>query len=413
MTKFAQLIKSNAEGEEKSLPRTIEQLHALQGFSSRNDLSGAIRGAYLHVPFCFHKCHYCDFYSIVDRHDRQEAFARRLAAELAAAKPWITQPLETIFIGGGTPTLLRADLWRDVLLPAIHANLPLLHDAEFTVEANPETVTAELAAVLVHGGVNRISIGAQSFNPTHLKTLERWHDPANVARSTSILRDAGIENLNLDLIFAIPGQSLDDWQSDLDAALAVGPTHLSCYGLTYEPNTPMTAKLRAGRFARADEPLEADMFEAAIDRLAAAGFEHYEVSNWAMVGMQCRHNLLYWNNANWWPFGPSASGHVNGVRWKNVPRLGEYLDHGPWPRIVDAEQLDAAARVGEILMLRLRLRKGLDASELNELLRNDVAGRAMAIQRHLDQGLLERADGHVRLTAAGLMLADTVLGDLI
>src|SRR5688572_1780226 len=175
--------------------------------ASRSDGEMLIHGAYLHVPFCFHKCHYCDFYSIVDSQDRQAAFVNRLIDEMQAASPWIRHSLETIFVGGGTPTLLRTDLWQRVL-DAVAQFLPLL--GEFTVEANPETVTDELARVLVAGGVNRVSIGAQSFDARHLKTLERWHDPANVRRSVEILRAAGIDNLNLDLIFAVPGQTVDD-----------------------------------------------------------------------------------------------------------------------------------------------------------------------------------------------------------
>jgi oxygen-independent coproporphyrinogen-3 oxidase len=198
-----------------------------------------ISGLYVHVPFCFHKCHYCDFYSIVDSQDRQAAFVDRLIGELTAASQHFGQPLQTIFVGGGTPTLLRVELWKR-LLAAIHESVQLERDYEWTVEANPETLTSELVDVLIAGGVNRFSIGCQSFNPVHLKTLERWHDPRNVHRSVEILRVAGVSNFNLDLIFGIPGQSLDEWQADLDNALSLAPSHLSCYSLMYEPNTPLT-----------------------------------------------------------------------------------------------------------------------------------------------------------------------------
>ncbi len=370
-------------------------------------------GVYVHIPFCFHKCHYCDFYSIVDPR-RPQAFVRRLIEEVTAISAYVRAPLETIFIGGGTPTLLPVDLLAD-LLGAIADRLPRRPDAEFTVEANPETVTAPLVEVLAEGGVNRVSIGAQSFDPRHLKALERWHEPASVERSVDLVRSAGIDNINLDLIFAIPGQTLGDWLADLDEALRLEPSHLSCYGLMYEPNTPLTARLRAGRIRRVDDELEAAMYEATLDRLAGAGFEHYEISNWARPGRRCRHNLLYWTNRQWWPLGPSAAGHVAGTRWKNVPNLGAYLKHRPWPPIQDVERLDDDGRAGEELMLGLRLIDGIARDRLEALLALGRRGgeRAAAIEGHVDGGRLEERGGRLRLTRTGLLLADSVLADLV
>lgn len=380
-----------------------------------SDAGIAVSSVYMHIPFCFHKCHYCDFYSIVDSRDRQGVFIDRLIAELQAACCLVDlRNVKTIFVGGGTPTLLAAEQWQR-LLDAIADYLAPAADCEFTVEANPETVTAQLAATLVRGGVNRISIGAQSFNQVHLKTLERWHDPANVKRSVELIRNAGIESINLDLIFAIPGQSLDDWLTDLDTALVLEPSHLSCYGLTYEPNTPMTAKMRQGRFEPADQEVEAAMYRAILQRLAEAGFEHYEISAWARPGKRCQHNLRYWTNADWWPLGPSASGHVAGVRWKNIPRLGSYLESSALPPIVDFEQVDVDTRVGEALMLGLRLVEGMSISDVHELLAVGQRGksRADAIAHHTAAGLLEQIDGRLRLTCDGLLLADSVLADLV
>lgn len=386
-----------------------------------------VRGAYLHVPFCFHKCHYCDFYSIVDNQDRQEAFVSRLSREIQAVSRQVLEeqarPLETIFVGGGTPTLLAPALWRD-LLAVVRDCLPLRSDGEFTVEANPETVTPELAQILASGGVNRVSIGAQSFDTRHLKTLERWHDPANVGRSVEVLRAAGVGNINLDLIFAIPGQTVDDWLADLDAALALQPNHISCYGLMYEHNTPLTKRMEAGEIEPVDQDVEAAMYEATIDRLAQRGFEHYEISNWAQAApckgrpSRCRHNLLYWRNANWWAFGPSASGHINGLRWKNVPRLGDYLDdeNDGFPPITDVELVDQATAAGEQFMLGLRLIEGLALTEIERLLA--ISGprqstRRAALERHRQGGLLEVRDDRLCLTHRGLLLANDVLVDLV
>ena len=374
------------------------------------------RGLYVHVPFCVHKCHYCDFYSLVETgpESRRPAFTERLVEEIEAAAPRISSPLKTIFVGGGTPTLLAPDLWAR-LLAAIRTHLSLEPGLEFTVEANPDSLEPALLDVLVRGGVNRLSIGAQSFDPRLLSVLERRHDPANVRRAVRLARAAGITNINLDLIFGIPGQDLDTWLADLEAALSLEPLHLSCYGLMYEPNTPLTARMRSGAIRRVDEDLEALMYETTIDRLHDAGFEHYEISSWARSGRACAHNLLYWRNESWWPLGPGAAGHVNGVRWKNVPRLSDYLGVRPLPPITGVEQLDQDGTVGEILMLGLRLTEGIGETQLRMLLASGSRGpqRAGAIERQVAEGLLERRDGFLRFTRQGLLLADTVLAELL
>lgn len=376
----------------------------------------AIDGLYLHIPFCFHRCHYCDFYSVVDRvgpdeaGTRQDAFCDALCRELHARcteSGAVLRP-DSVFVGGGTPTLLRPELWRRLL--ARMAGLGLLERVrEFTVEANPETVTEKLARTLAAGGVNRVSLGAQSFSPTHLKTLERWHDPASVARAVGRFRDAGIERMNLDLIFAIPGQRLDDFDADLTAALALGVDHLSCYGLTYEPNTKLTTRLRQGQVTACDEALEAAMYEHAMDRLAAEGFEHYEVSAWARPGRRSAHNLHYWRNDAWLGVGPGAASHVQGVRWKNKPHLEQYIAASPTPPVTEVERLDAPGRADERLMMGLRLREGVEAQWLDRA----FAGKAQAVAEFAAMGMLERAGGRVRLTRRGLMVADSVIGSLI
>lgn len=397
----------------------------------------AVRSLYIHVPFCFHKCHYCDFYSIVDTRDRQQSFLSRLESELQAVAPWAAgRPLKTIFVGGGTPSLLRVDLWGRLLARLAELfDLSLMHKlastdpaGEFTVECNPETVAPELMSTLKAGGVTRVSVGAQSFNERHLKTLERWHNPENVGKALGLARDAGITRQSIDLIFGIPGQSLEDWRHDLDTALALGTEHVSCYNLTYEPQTAMTARLKRGEFAPADEDAEVEMFNTTLSTLRAAGIERYEVSNFARPGAECRHNLAYWRQESWLAVGPSASAHVGGHRWKNVPRLDDYLEFSDrgFSAMIDHEPPDPRRALAERIMTGLRLREGIDEARLIA----DASGinprSELALRIARDH--MQRA-GHVTvtmaadeegkdaarwsLTDAGFMLADGLACDLM
>lgn len=371
---------------------------------------------YLHVPFCFHKCGYCDFYSIVDNAHRQEVFIHALNAEfqamLALTELW--QP-STIFIGGGTPTLLEIDRWRELLDHLANAGVTE-KILEFTVEANPETVTPDLIKVLREGGVNRVSIGCQTFNKTHLQTLERWHEPASVVKAVECFRDAGINNINLDLIYAIPGQSVRQVAEDLDQAVALKPDHLSCYSLTFEPNTALTQLRDLGKVMPPDEETDRAMFSLVMERLAAAGFEQYEISNWSRQSndsnYQCLHNLMYWRNANWIGIGPSASSHIDGVRWKNDPHLGRYITANGSPQWIDIEQLPKDRQIGEQFMLGLRLSEGVPSQWIDEVL--DASDpRRLEIELLIEQHLLEKYNDYIRLSLEGKFLANAVIERLL
>ena len=374
----------------------------------------SFRGAYFHVPFCRHKCHYCDFYSFVDTESRELAYVERLEEELQDALEFLTVPIETVFVGGGTPTMLGADLLGR-MLSSIRRILPISSNAEWSVEANPETVNEAVADALAQSGVRRVSLGAQSFNPKLLKALERDHDPASVERAVGLLRRAGIPQVNLDLIFAIPGSTIADWEADLLRALSIGPDHLSAYGLVYEPNTPLTVKLRKGAVTRLPEDEEAEQYEFVVEKLAKSGYERYEISNWSLPGMACRHNILYWENADWWAFGPSAAAHGNGVRWRNIPRLATWLENRPSAPVEEIECLGADANAGESFMLGLRLMKGMPLERVEMLLScgENAPRRRRSIETFTRDGLLEQVDGHLRLSARGFMIADTVLSALI
>jgi oxygen-independent coproporphyrinogen-3 oxidase len=399
-----------------------------------------ITSLYIHTPFCVHKCHYCDFYSFVDTRDQQAAFVERLIGELRELAPH-TGPLRTIFVGGGTPSLLRVGLW-EKLLGAIDDLFDLspvrrpwraehadpwrpVGCAEFTVECNPESATPELMAVLRAGGVNRVSVGAQSFVDRHLRTLERRHDPENVPRAVEHARAAGIPRQSVDLIYAIPGQTLDEWDADLRRALSLGTSHLSCYSLTYEPNTAMAGRLALGEFEPCPEQLEEDMFRHTLSTLRAAGLDRYEVSNFARPGHESRHNIAYWIQEQWLGAGPSASSHVLGAptpaagswRYKNVPRLGDYLASTGRSPVVDLEGPDPLRLVRERIMMGLRLQAGLDISPLWE----DLLAASPRGAERLRRGAGKFADrGHMRmdphrwtLTDDGFLMCDGIAAELM
>jgi len=373
-----------------------------------------LEAVYLHVPFCRHRCHYCDFYTLAGREDAMEAYVDRAVDEMRISSSRFAKPVSTIFFGGGTPTLLPPPLLMK-LMNGVHEHIPLDEDVEWTVEANPETVNEVTAQVLSEHGATRVSLGAQSFDPSLLSNLERRHDPESVARGVSYLQKAGIEHFNIDLIYAIPGQSMKVWEADLREVVLLNVEHVSCYGLVYEQGTPLTRRRDRGLVVPVDEDLEADMHCAARDVLGRKGMAQYEISNWSRPGLECRHNLVYWRNGNWWPIGPGASGHVGGLRWKNVPRLSSYVDSPGFPAISAVEHLDEDGAVGEAFMLGFRLMEGMSCERVESLLERGTQGgrRRSSLERHVANGLLERGKGCIRLSSKGIIQADTVLVDLL
>ena len=377
-----------------------------------------VDGLYVHVPFCFHKCHYCDFYSITHQSDeRMERFVDRMLTEARFWADRYPTPVvpRTIFFGGGTPTLLPLpEMAR--LLSGLSRVFDLSKVDEWTVEANPATVTDEYCRMMREHGVNRLSFGAQSFDRQELAALERHHDPADVARSVAIATAAGFGRLNVDLIYAIPGQSLASWARSLDEAIALGTSHISAYALTYEPNTPMAVKKRLGTVVAAEESLEIDMMRHARSRLASANLQAYEISNYAALGQECRHNLMYWTGGNYVALGPSASAHIGGVRWKNRPHLGEWetaIDAGQLPA-TDVERLSPDTRAGELAMLMLRLSGGIEFTVYTARTGRDARTQYRDIvARFAPVGLLEQTDNAIRLTPAGLSVADSLASELL
>ncbi|GAA4357355.1 radical SAM family heme chaperone HemW [Microbacterium rhizosphaerae] len=371
-------------------------------------------GVYLHVPFCRVRCGYCDFNTYTSdelRGARQDQYADTLLREVALARDVMgdagaLRPASTVFFGGGTPTLLPpGDLAR--MLAGVRAAFGIADGAEVTVEANPDTVTDAVAAELAAAGVTRMSVGMQSSVPHVLAALDRTHDPANVRTAVAAARRAGLQ-VSVDLIYGTPGESLDDWRDSVETAVGLEPDHISAYALIIEDGTKLARQIRRGEVAAPDDDLQADMYELVDTQLHAAGFDWYEVSNWARSpDRRSRHNLAYWRGADWWGFGPGAHSHVAGLRWWNVKHPAAYaqrLAAGESPA-AGRERPDAAARTLESVLLRSRIREGLPVSELQSEGRQAVASL-------IADGLI---DGHaavrgtIVLTLRGRLLADAVV----
>jgi putative oxygen-independent coproporphyrinogen III oxidase len=371
-------------------------------------------GLYVHVPFCTVRCGYCDFntYTAEELGDAPGAsratYAEAVIAEIRQARRHLGDRdvrIDTIFLGGGTPTLLAPpDL--AAVLAAAAGEFGLVDDVEITTEANPDSVTAWGLQALREAGFNRISLGMQSAVPHVLATLDRTHDPLRVPAAVEWARAAGFEEVSLDLIYGTPGESLADWETSLDAALASSPDHMSAYSLIVEEGTAMARRVRRGELSAPDEDDLADKYVAADERLSAAGLEWYEVSNWARRPQsRCRHNILYWQSADWWGVGPGAHSHVGGVRWWNVKHPAAYADRlaaGRSPAH-EREVLDDATRRLERVLLEARLREGLPLDLLD--------GRA-AVDAVVARGLAVVAGDRLVLTRDGRLLADAVVREL-
>ena len=379
-------------------------------------------GLYVHIPFCTTKCGYCDFYSVASEGRDLGRLTAALVQEFAARRGELDIGPTTVFFGGGTPTLLPgAELAS--LLAAVGEVIRREQLKEFTVEANPATLDEQKADSLLSAGVDRVSFGAQSFDPAELAVLERIHDPADIGKGVRIARNAGFGRLNLDLIFGVPGQTLENWRVNLARAIELGPDHLSCYGLTYEPGTALTARRDRGLITPCDEELEAEMYLACIDTLAEAGFEQYEISNFARPGQKCLHNVNTWRNEPYVGIGPSAASYVGGERRRNVPHLENYmrLIEKTGRATVECERLDQRARAGECAMLALRLTAGFSAGEFRKRTGCDALELfGELIERFQGLGLLAPFDPQepgderrIKLTRQGLLMADSVMSEFL
>lgn len=392
----------------------------VEGVSDRN------LGIYVHVPFCRVRCGYCDFNTYTAdelRGAKRTDYAGQAVAEIEFGGAILDRaglpqrPVSTVFFGGGTPTMLPVtDL--AAMLAAIRSTWGLDSGAEVTTEANPDSVDAAYLGSLAEAGFTRVSFGMQSAVPSVLATLERTHDPERVPLVVEWARAAGLD-VSLDLIYGTPGESLDEWQRSLEHAIAQAPDHLSAYSLIVEDGTKLARQIRRGEVSEPDEDLQADMYELADALLSAAGYEWYEVSNWArgsrgpsdFAEHRSRHNLAYWQGQDWWGVGPGAHSHVGGVRWWNVKHPAAYAERilaGVSPA-AGRETLDAETRRVERILLGTRIRDGLTIAELEAPARTAIAGL-------IADGLVDGAAavrGSVELTLRGRLLADAVVRRLL
>jgi oxygen-independent coproporphyrinogen III oxidase len=386
---------------------------------------------YVHIPFCYLKCSYCDFNSYANLEHLVPEFTRALTAEMRLWSPAMARrPVPTVFFGGGTPTLLPLEHMQ-AIMEALRESFELTPNAEITTEANPGTVDVGYLRGLVAAGFNRLSFGVQSFDDGELLALDRIHTADDARQGYASAREAGFPRVNLDLIYGLPGQTLERWQSNVEQALALGPEHLSLYALTVEEGTKLAYDIDHGRVPEPDGDLQADMWDWSRERLAAAGYKHYEISNWARPGEECRHNLVYWQNGDWLGVGPGAHSHLGGVRFADVYSPAQYVHlvdeaaarHLPtaerdliraMPQVSFVDEQTPALQMADTAILALRLNEGLDVAAFEQRFGTTIeAAYGPQLAELTSFGFLERTNGRLRLTDRGRYLANEVFVRLL
>lgn len=348
-------------------------------------------GIYVHIPFCLRKCNYCNFYSTEFTQFRNSKYLNDLNTEIQICNQkynWDKLNFRTLYFGGGTPSLLSirqlADLWA-----AFEKNCSFVSDPEITLEVNPETVDFQKLSEFKRIGINRLNIGIQSFDARELQVLQRIHDEHQAIRCLQAARKAGFQNIGLDLIFAIPGQSLPQWEANLNHAITFQPEHISTYGLTVESGTPLAALAAAGQVKFCEETIEREMYLRTIEILNAAGYEHYEISNFARPGFRSQHNQIYWRNENYWGLGASAHSFFETTRWWNVADIERYhalLKAGKLP-IEESEKLTRKQQMFEWILLGLRRREGLSIMNFEEQFSVDFWEEYVQVLKKLNASL--------------------------
>lgn len=367
---------------------------------------------YVHIPYCIKRCGYCDFNTYTPNELQDGATLEIVSndyidAVLKEIESAPTDAVPTIFFGGGTPSLLpAADLGR--VITAIRNRNGLTDDCEITLEANPDSVTPEKMRQYLDAGFNRISFGMQSAIPHVLATLDRTHNPANVAKAVEMAREAGFSSVSVDLIYGTPGESLEDWQISIESALSLGVDHISAYALIVESGTKLAAQIKRGDISMPNDDLMADMYLLVNQMCNQAGLQWYELSNWSKSGHECRHNIAYWENKNWWGLGPGAHSHIDGKRFWNLKHPTTYkskLFSGESP-ILDSEILTKEQMRDESIMLAIRMREGIDISSLTPT-------QLERIESYRESGHVSMVDKHLQLSPQGRLIADRIVRELV
>ena len=379
---------------------------------------------YIHIPYCVSKCPYCDFNSHVVAEIPEAGYVDALLRELehyGAMEDWRERTVQSIFFGGGTPSTFKPQSIGK-LLAWVAATFPINLDCEITLEANPGTVDSEKFFGYRDAGVNRISVGVQSFQPRLLQFLGRTHSADEARRALATVREAGFENFSLDLIYANPGQTLQDLEADLDAALAFQPPHLSAYNLTFEEGTPFHHEYRAGRMKSLGEEEEIAMAEMIQEKLSGAGLSRYEISNYARRGWHSRHNVNYWRSGDYLGLGAGAHSYrvdgsdlARGRRWSNEKNPGRYMAQTleAQPAVVETEAIEFAKAAGEFMFLGLRMTEGIAVQKFAARFGKPPADFYPKIRDWVDGSLLEETAGHLRLTPKGLLVANSIFVEFL
>ncbi len=365
---------------------------------------------YIHIPFCIRKCIYCDFLSIRYDDNTAEEYVAALINELAIRKDSAGE-IKTIYIGGGTPTTLSAhELTR--LIQGLGTSYAVSPDAEITIEANPGTVDRDKVAALADAGVNRMSLGIQSFIDRELQLLERIHNSDDAVKAIDIVRSSGISNLSIDLIYGIPNQSLNDWEVNLSRATAISPEHISAYELTQEKNTRLDELISQGTLEKPDEETIINMYFNTIDRFKKTGYQHYEISNYSKPGFECRHNLNYWNRGEYIGIGAGAHSFIGDRRIKNTNDIEKYIKslNNKLLAVEEDTEISCEDALKEFIFLGLRKTEGLNIKEFMEDLCLDLEPAA---QELIAIGLLESSGGRLRLTRKGIIVSNMVITELM
>lgn len=367
---------------------------------------------YVHIPYCIKRCGYCDFNTYTPNELQNGATLEIVSndyidAVLKELENAPTDVVPTIFFGGGTPSLLpAADLGR--VITAIRDRNGLRDNCEITLEANPDSVTPEKMHQYLEAGFNRISFGMQSAVPHVLTTLDRTHNPANVAKAVEMARDAGFSSVSVDLIYGTPGESLEDWRTSIESALSLGVDHISAYALIVESGTKLAAQIKRGDISMPNDDLMADMYLLVNQMCNQAGLQWYELSNWSKPGHECKHNIAYWENKNWWGLGPGAHSHIDGKRFWNLKHPTTYkanLFNNESP-ILDSEILTNEQMRDESIMLAIRMRDGIDISSLTPT-------QLERIESYRESGHISMVDKHLQLSPQGRLIADRIVRELV